>query len=99
MSIIMMIMVMMMVMIILLTTCTFPRKDHLIMNYTHKIDRLPIGEQEEVFSILSMTIKIITTIITATTITTTTTNVILVVLSNADHHILQPGRSVVLQPL
>ena len=97
MSIIMMIMVMMMVMIILLTTCTFPRKDHLIMNYTHKIDRLPIGEQEEVFSILSMTIKIITTIITATTITTT--NVILVVLSNADHHILQSGRSVVLQPL
>ena len=98
MSIIMMIMVMMMVMIILLTTCTFPRKDHLIMNYTHKIDRLPIGEQEEVFSILSMTIKIITTIITATTITTTT-NGILVVLSNANYHILQPGCSVVLQPL
>jgi len=24
------------------------RKDHLIMNYTHKIDRLPIAEQEEV---------------------------------------------------
>ena len=27
---------------------TILRKDHLIMNYTHKIDRLPIGEQEEV---------------------------------------------------
>ena len=92
-------MIIIIIMIILLLSTKIRRKDHLIMNYTHKIDRLPIGEQEEVFSILSMTIKIITTIITATTITTTTTNVILVVLSNADHHILQPGCSVVLQPL
>ena len=31
---------------------TILRKDHLIMNYTHKIDRLPIGEQEEVRKII-----------------------------------------------
>ena len=29
------------------------RKDHLIMNYTHKIDRLPIAEQEEVNQVLA----------------------------------------------
>ena len=32
----------------MIANSTILRKDHLIMNYTHKIDRLPIGEQEEV---------------------------------------------------
>ena len=36
----------------MIANSTIPRKDHLIMNYTHKIDRLPIGEQEEVTKII-----------------------------------------------